>query len=100
VKVTFKNQGTWVARGSFYMNLYLSKDSWINRKKDKLLGTRYLYLGGLAPGHSRKSSTTLTLPTILPPGTYYLGALADSINRFPEESETNNASAGNTVTIQ
>jgi hypothetical protein len=98
VYASFKNQGNRSARGSYYMSFHLSQDQVIT-KEDPILGTYYTYLGGMPPGYSFTKYKYVTIPN-LPPGTYYLGAIADSTNRFKESDESNNSSGGNRVTIQ
>jgi len=41
----------------------------------------------------------VAIPATLAPGTYYLGAIADVNNNVQESSETNNALAGNQITV-
>ncbi len=41
----------------------------------------------------------MTVPTALPAGTYYIGAVADYNNSRAETDETNNALTGNTVVL-
>lgn len=40
------------------------------------------------------------VPTTIAKGTYYFGAIADSTNVTAEGNETNNAAAGNTISIR
>lgn len=53
----------------------------------------------LAAGASDPASTTVSIPTGIAPGTYYLGAIADYPGGVPESDETNNGLAGNTITV-
>jgi subtilase family serine protease len=95
------------ASSSFSVALYLSTDSVIT-SSDIYLTTRSI--SGLAAGASNAAATTVTIPrTIgydedgypisLPPGTYYIGAVADSNNQVQESSETNNTLAGSQIVI-
>jgi subtilase family serine protease len=93
---TVKNQGTTTTSSIFYVGLYLSADATITTA-DTRLNTRYI--GGLAAGVSSSGNSTMTIPTNMAPGTYYIGAIADFDNRQPESDETNNALAGTTIEI-
>ncbi|HEX9758433.1 MAG TPA: S8 family serine peptidase [Nitrospiria bacterium] len=93
---TVKNQGTTTTSSIFYVGLYLSADAMITTA-DTRLNTRYI--GGLAAGVSSSGNSTMTIPTNMAPGTYYIGAIADFDNRQPESDETNNALAGTTIEI-
>ena len=80
----------------FYVGIYLSADSVIT-SSDIFIG--YRYVTGLATGASSAATTTITIPTTVPGGTYYIGAIADYNNAVKESDETNNALAGNQITI-
>jgi YVTN family beta-propeller protein len=92
VSITFtvKNQGQGGAT-SFNVGLYLSKDNVITTS-DKILGS-VNYRSGLSSGVSNTQTPTVTIPTTVSPGTYYLGAYADYLNSVPESNETNNSLA-------
>ena len=92
---TVNNQGTAPA-GTFYVGLYLSSDAVITTA-DTRVGRRSY--SSLAAGAANSVSTSVTLPTTLAAGTYYIGAIADYTGTITENSETNNAFAGNTVTV-
>jgi len=66
---------------------YLSRDQILDAS-DLLLGSRTV--PRLAPRESSAGSTTLTLPTGLAPGMYYVIAVADGLNSVFEWSESNN----------
>ena len=93
---TVKNQGTGGA-ASFIVGLYLSTDPNITTT-DLRLGTRSV--GSLAAGASSSATTSVTIPTTVAAGTYYVGAVADYANTAVESNETNNARAGNVITVQ
>jgi large repetitive protein len=77
------------------VGLYLSTDAVITTA-DARIGTRYL--SSLSGGTVSSANTSVTLPTSLAAGTYYIGAIADYSNTVKtESSETNNALTGNTV---
>lgn len=80
----------------FSIGIYLSTDSVITTS-DNRIGTRYL--PSLAAGASSTADTTITLPGNAGHGTYYLGAIADYSNQVQESDETNNALAGNQITV-
>lgn len=90
------NQGT-DTNAMIVVTLYLSTDSSITAS-DIAIGGRQIN-GGLAQGRCSRVSTTVTIPTTLPPGTYYIGAIADIGNNITETNEANNSLAGNTITI-
>lgn len=67
-------------------------------------------IAGLGAGASDASGTAVTVPSVLgwddegseiylPPGTYYLGAIADPSNAIGEPDETNNGLSGNKIEI-
>lgn len=87
VSDTTKNQGNGASPESvtsFYLSTNTSWDA-----ADDLIGSRDVLV--LAPGESSTApSTTLTIPTDTPAGTYYVLAKADGPMSVPETSETNN----------
>jgi subtilase family serine protease len=84
------------ASGVFQVALYLSADQVITTS-DRWVGMRYVY--GLPPDGSSTEDTAVTVPATVVPGTYYVGAIADSSNAVVESNESNNALAGNAVSI-
>lgn len=105
IQDTEKNQGyadMTVSQNG--IRFYLSSDATIDANADTLLyGSRSVY-GGLAAGQSSSGSTTVTVPQMTLPGTYYIGAIADFSNTQAEtnlagDAETNNALAGKTITV-
>ncbi len=93
---TVKNQGGSDA-GNFTIRYYLSSDTTITTS-DTLLGSRTV--SSLAAGAVNTATTTVTIPSTLSAGTYYLGAIADYNNALTESNENNNALTGNTVKVQ
>jgi subtilase family serine protease len=97
--VTVSNTVTAAATGGnagyFYVAIYLSTDNTLG-SGDTLLGTRYV--SSLASGASSAADTVVTLPTNII-GTYYLIAQADYYNSVKESDETNNALAGDPITV-
>ncbi len=98
VRDTVKNQGNVATTASnFKMSYYLSIDPAIT-SADIRIGSRTI--SSLAAGASNTASTTLTIPTNMARGVYYLGVVADSANVQPENNETNNTLAGKAIIIQ
>ena len=80
----------------FYVNIYLSEDSVITTS-DYSLGSRYVT--SLGAGESNTADISVTIPTSFASGTYYIGMIADGYNYVKESNETNNALAGNQITV-
>lgn len=83
---TTRNSGGGVGASSstsFYLSLNTTVDS-----GDILLGGRVV--PQLAPGGSHMGTTSLTIPSGLAAGTYYLIAVADVADTVEETSESNN----------
>lgn len=93
---TVSASATGAPAGSFSVAYYLSADQTITAS-DILLGSRQV--NGLAAGDSSTAGTTLTVPLNIHGGLYYIGAIADNTNVVFESDETNNAAAGNQVTV-
>ena len=97
--VTVSNTVTAAATGGsarcFFVAIFLSTDNTLG-SGDTLLGTRYV--SSLASGASSAADTVVTLPTNIM-GTYYLIAQADYYNSVKESDETNNALAGDPITV-
>jgi len=93
------------AGGYFYLGFYLSSDAVISTNDDQLIGSQPVF-SSLATGQSRSNNTSVTIPAIVPAGTYYLGAIADDGFAYPygggipEAIETNNTLAGTLIEIQ
>ncbi len=93
---TVANQGLSDS-GSFAVGFYLSIDPVITTA-DMRIGTRSI--SSLAGGASNSALTTLTIPTIMNPMPYYIGAIADYTNIRVESNEANNSRTGNMIMIQ
>ena len=81
--------------------LYLSNDATI-ASSDISLGT--VSIGSLAAGATSPNSISVTLPSTLVTGVYYLGAIADAAGAVVEGNatatgESNNAKTGNVIQI-
>jgi len=81
------NQGGFKA-GSFRIGFYLSLNA-DGSTQDKLT-TNNRALTSLAAGATNTASTTVTIPLDTFSGSYYICAVADSLNQVAESSETNN----------
>jgi hypothetical protein len=85
IGVSIANLGTSTA--SFNIGFYLSSDAFIT-SGDRLLGTNtgaFIGSGGLLT-----FTRSLTIPTNVAPGTYYLGFIPDNNNALGEANEGNN----------
>jgi pimeloyl-ACP methyl ester carboxylesterase len=90
ISYTINNTST-VATAASTTGIYLSADSTITTS-DTLLTT---YASpALAGGGSDFEASSLSFPTNLTPGTYFVGVIADHNARIAENNETNNASGG------
>jgi subtilase family serine protease len=83
---TTRNQGTG-ASGTSTTSFYLSVNTQLEAS-DPLVGTRVV--PGLAPGTNDTAPTTLTIPTTVATGTYWVIAKADGPGVVTETIETNN----------
>jgi hypothetical protein len=84
---TVLNQGSAAAIG-YTLGLYLSTDQAIT-VADRLIAT--CVMATLTPGATESCNASVTIPADVLPGTYYIGALADSLGLVIEVDETNNA---------
>ena len=98
VSWTIKNQGNQTATGSFWTSFFLSTDSIITTSDINMYWG--CALDSLAPGNTYRCYGLMPVPTNVVPGTYYLGAYADTDGTITEGNETNNGlSASNQITI-
>lgn len=109
----FRNNGgggTWlntfpssVSRGSSYSLYYTlenfsTQSEYINLRfyisTNNYISTADIYVGSvtwsMSEGSVATATKTVTIPTTLSPGTYYIGYLADPYNSIPESDESNN----------
>jgi len=89
-----RNQGTGTA-GASTTRYRISTDSIITSADPLLTGSRSV--PSLAAGANSSGTISATIPTTTPPGTYFLGACADSLGAVTESSETNNCLASTTT---
>jgi len=87
---TVKNQGS-AAVGASVTRYYLSAEPQKSAGAVLLSGSRSI--SSLAAGEASSGSATVTIPSSIPLGTYYLLACADELNTAGETSETNNCIA-------
>jgi len=87
---TVKNQGAAAAAASA-TRYYLSADQQKSGGDILIGGTRSV--PSLAAGQTSSGSATVTIPSSVPLGAYYLLACADELNAVAETSETNNCLA-------
>jgi hypothetical protein len=85
IEYTFSNQGT--ATQSFNTGFYLSTDPYIY-PWDTFLGENYGAWAG--SGVTATFTRTLTIPSWIAPGYYYLGFIVDPENYVYEKNESNN----------
>ena len=94
---TVTNQGA-IAAGASATRYYLSADQQKSGEDVLLGGSRSV--PSLAAGQTSSASATVTIPSSMPLGTYYLLACADELNAVAETNETNNCrSSAATVTV-
>jgi len=93
---TIFNSGT-ASAGASTTRYRLSTDATITNADPLLTGTRSI--PSLAAGINNSGSVTVTVPTSVPVGTYYLGGCADDLGNVAESNETNNCKASS-ATIQ
>ena len=81
---------------NFTIGYVLSTNSVIGDGDDIILpGTRSL--ASLYSGDNSKVAMTLTVPTSVPPGVYYVGVIDDVGNVVNESNEGNNTLKANTI---
>jgi subtilisin family serine protease/subtilase family serine protease len=90
------DQNVGATASTVRLGFYLSTNNTITAN-DTLVGA--VAIGPLSAGQSVPLSVTITLPTSLKAGTYYLGAIADFSNGIAETNEVNNALVGATLVV-
>jgi CARDB len=86
VEFTYENNGA-NAKDNVDVGYYLSTDDHISAA-DRLLNFTWI---SLTRGDVLTSTFTLTIPTDLAPGDYWIGAFIDDLSFIPENVEVNNA---------
>jgi uncharacterized protein YkwD len=87
INYTVSNLGNSDA-GTFHTGFYLSQDQVIEPSDLKIWDEVYYQA---YPGMSEPGSATDIIPSHIPPGDYYLGAIADFTNMVLESDEENNS---------
>lgn len=96
INYTVLNSGTGDA-GTFHVGFYLSPDPEIKPSDLKLWDEVYYHA---SPGMVESGVSTDLVPLEIPPGEYYLGAIADFTNMVTESDENNNTAIyGTPVTV-
>lgn len=93
VSETTTNQGMGDVAASL-TRFYLSANTVVDANDTQLAGSHAV--PDLAAGASSASTTTVSIPSTIVPGTYYLIAKADADNAVGEASESNNSLARTT----
>jgi subtilase family serine protease len=93
---TVANQGT-VAAGVSTARYYLSADQQKDASDVLLGGSRSV--SSLGAGQTSSGNTTVTIPSTMPSGTYYLLSCANDLGAVTETNEGNNCRAS-TATVQ
>ena len=86
------NLGNGVTTGPSTAQIYLSTDPTITTSDTVLatLTTSTTLATVSQPGYTDHQTVTVTLPSNLAPGTYYIGGIADYNNQIMESNENNN----------
>jgi len=95
---TITNHGMSSSGATTYAGIYLSSDATIT-SGDQLLATHLVR--DLSSGLSNTRTSSITVPSYLTAGTYYLGVVADRSNVINETNEENNTLLyTTTITLQ
>jgi len=94
VTATIRNQGV-ITAGASTARYYLSTDQVKDAGDILLTGTRSV--ASLTAGQSSSGSTTVTIPSNMAAGTYYLLSCADDLSAVSESNEGNNCRASVTT---
>ncbi|MEN9864683.1 MAG: hypothetical protein RL748_273 [Pseudomonadota bacterium] len=92
------NIGSKASATTTYTGLYLSKSPTSVVITDKRLA-QVLVASAVAGGGQFNAITSVTIPSTLAPGDYYLAAIADSTGRIAESDESNNSLVGTKITV-
>ena len=95
IDASVKNQGE-ARSGETNVRFYLSGDATIT-PSDYLLGQYPLF--ALDPDVSQHYNEMVNIPTNIPDGSYYLGAVADEADNVSEDDETNNTGVTGSAAI-
>lgn len=95
VGLTVKNEGTMNA-GAFRVAFYFSSNTLITTS-DALAGP-YCSIAGVTAGSTHLCNLTISVPSWLAVGAYYVGAIIDDQSAITESSESNNTIAASSTT--
>jgi len=96
---SIKNQGGSKS-GSFVVAFHLSTNP-VYGDGDDVVSTKTRMISALAIGGTNTASTSVTIPSTTPAGTYYMCVKADDTDTVTELDETNNtACTSTTITVQ
>ena len=90
VHIEVTNQGSSTVSAS-RTGIYLSTDAVIDVSDRRI---NRVTVGTIEPAGTYVLDATISVPRSMPPGTYYLGAMADDTEYHDETDETNNALTG------
>lgn len=99
IESTINNIGA-AASGPFDLGFYLSTDSTITTD-DTFFGVSTFDVG-IAAGDFGRATGDIFVDLVdlgIPPGTYFIGAIADDLSAVVESNEANNTLAGDTLTL-
>ena len=82
--------------GGFLLGFYLSADPTITTGDRRLASCSWTSLGA---GAISSCSGSITIPSDIAPGSYYLGVIADYEGRVAEANEVNNTRASGSITL-
>ncbi len=94
---TVKNQGAASTGTTSYVKFYLSLDK-DTTTPDIYLGQRSIS-SSLSGGSSSSGTSTVTIPSNIALGNYYIGAIADATGVVAESGESNNATFSTTQCV-
>ncbi|MBI3684250.1 MAG: hypothetical protein HY235_28070 [Acidobacteria bacterium] len=92
------NQGNGPA-GAFRFGFYFSSDASISTA-DTFSGWSCTFQNGLAAGAASTCNGDVGVPENLPPGTWYLGGIADDQNQVPQSDRSGNSRAADTGALR
>jgi len=95
VSTTVRNGGA-TKSGAFAIGIYLSTDATITTA-DTLIATHAV--SSLAGLTNIANTFNATIPSTMPAGAYYLGAIADYANAVVEDDDANNGLAGTALVV-
>lgn len=89
VGTTVRNLTTGMVSATFTVGIYLAANASVDPTVDRRVGSRTI--AGLAASGTSAASTTVSVPSDLVPGSYFVGAVADVDGVVPEGNVSNNS---------